>query len=138
MSAEIVRDAWSGDGDFTQHLVDHLRNWPPIATIRVEDAPTGREGEGFNFLANDVFLTFAVRPVRQPAYAFWRRQILATTASTGDLVAYLTAIETIGEPAYHDEGMLQYLHTQRIVGPYQSKGVKLVELVRVYVGKVAP
>ena len=136
MSAEIVRTGWSGDGDFTQHLVDHLRNWEHIATIRVEDAPAGREGEGFNFLANDVFVTFALRPVARPAYAFWRRQQLELAATVGDLVAYLAAIATIGEPAYHDEGMLQYLHTQRIIGPYQTRGVKLVELVRVYVGKV--
>ena len=138
MSAEIVRTGWSGDGDFTQHLVDHLRNWEHIATIRVEDAPAGREGEGFNFLANDVFVTFVVRPAPRPAYAFWRRQVLVATATTDDLVAYLSAIATIGEPAYRDEGMLQYLHTQRIIGPYQSKGIKVVELVRIYVGKVVP
>lgn len=134
MSAEIVRDGWSGDGDFTQYLVDVLRNWAPIASIRIEDAPTGREGEGFNFLSNDVFVTFTLRPVAQPAYAFWRRQVLEATATTDDLVAHLTGIETIGEPAYFDRGMLQYLHTQRIVGPYQTRGVKLVELVRIYVG----
>ena len=28
--------------------------------------------------------------------------------------------------------MLQYLRTERIVPPYQTKGYKLVELVRIY------
>ena len=136
MSADIVRHEWSGEGDFTQHLLDILAEWAPIASIRVEDAPAGREGPGFAFLANDVFVTFAVREVEQPAYAFWRQPVFEPTVSIDDLVAHLTSIETLGEPAYHDEGMLQYLHTQRIIAPYQTKGVKLVELVRIYIGQV--
>jgi hypothetical protein len=38
----------------------------------------------------------------------------------------------VGSPDYADEGMLQYLRTERIVPPYQTRGYKLVELVRVY------
>lgn len=136
MSTPIDRAGWSGDGDFTQHLVDVLRNWPAIATIRVEDAPTGRDGDGFNFLANDVFVTFVVSPAPRPAWAFWRPPTFVAAATIDDLVAHLSAIESIGEPAFHDAGMLQYLHTQRIVGPYQSRGIKVVELVRIYVGQL--
>ncbi len=136
MSADILRDEWSGEGDFTQHLLDILAGWAPIASIRVADAPAGREGPGYAFLANEVFVTFEVRAVERPAYAFWRPPVFEPTASIDDLVAHLTSIETIGEPAYHDEGMLQYLHTQRIIPPYQTRGVKLVELVRIYVGQV--
>jgi hypothetical protein len=44
----------------------------------------------------------------------------------------LGAIPDVGEPDYGDEGMLQYLRTERIVPPYQTRGYKLVELVRVY------
>jgi hypothetical protein len=44
----------------------------------------------------------------------------------------LTAIADIGSPDYSDEGMLQYLRTERIVPPYQTRGYKLVELVRIY------
>ena len=44
----------------------------------------------------------------------------------------LTAIPEVGAPDYSDEGMLQYLRTERIIPPYQTRGYKLVELVRVY------
>ena len=44
----------------------------------------------------------------------------------------LTAAPEIGAPDYADEGMLQYLRTERVIPPYQTKGYKLVELVRVY------
>jgi hypothetical protein len=40
----------------------------------------------------------------------------------------------VGAPDYADEGMLQYLRSERIVPPYQTRGYKLVELVRVYEG----
>ena len=35
-------------------------------------------------------------------------------------------------PDYADDEMLQYLRTERIIPPYQTRGYKLVELVRVY------
>ena len=38
----------------------------------------------------------------------------------------------IGAPDYSDEGMIQYLRTERIIPPYQTRGYKLVELVRIY------
>ena len=38
----------------------------------------------------------------------------------------------LGEPDYADEGMIQFLHTERIIPPYQTKGYKLIELVRIY------
>jgi hypothetical protein len=45
----------------------------------------------------------------------------------------------IDSPDYNDEGMIQFLHTERIIPPYQTKGYKLVELVRVYeVGTTPP
>jgi hypothetical protein len=44
----------------------------------------------------------------------------------------MTADPGIGPPDYSDEGMLQYLRTERIVPPYQTRGYKLVELVRLY------
>jgi hypothetical protein len=44
----------------------------------------------------------------------------------------LAATAEIGAPDYSDEGMLQYLRAERIVPPYQTRGYKLVELVRVY------
>jgi hypothetical protein len=44
----------------------------------------------------------------------------------------LSAIPDVGAPDYADNGMLQYLKTERVVPPYQTKGYKLVELVRIY------
>jgi hypothetical protein len=48
------------------------------------------------------------------------------------LAVRLASAAGIGEPDYSDEGMLQYLRTERIVPPYQTKGYKVVEMVRVY------
>ena len=48
------------------------------------------------------------------------------------LAVTLSAFADIGEADYADESMLQYLRTERIVPPYQTKGYKLVELVRIY------
>ena len=44
----------------------------------------------------------------------------------------LTALQDVGAPDYGDGGMLQYLRAERIVPPYQTRGYKLVELVRIY------
>ena len=49
-----------------------------------------------------------------------------------DLEAALTRSPDIGAPDYADEGMLQYLRAERIIPPYQTRGYKLVELVRIY------
>jgi hypothetical protein len=48
------------------------------------------------------------------------------------LEAALTAIDGVGAPDYSDEGMLQYLRAERIIPPYQTRGYKLVEMVRIY------
>jgi hypothetical protein len=48
------------------------------------------------------------------------------------LEATLSGIPDVGEPDYSDETMLQYLRTERIIPPYQTRGYKLVELVRIY------
>ena len=50
----------------------------------------------------------------------------------------LAALPDIGASDYSDEGMLQYLRTERVVPPYQTRGYKLVELVRVYETSTAP
>ena len=44
----------------------------------------------------------------------------------------LTAAPEIGAPDYADEGLLQYLRAERVLPPYQTRGYKLVELVRLY------
>ena len=49
-----------------------------------------------------------------------------------DLERALASAAAIGTPDYADDAMLQYLRTERIVPPYQTRGYKLVELVRIY------
>ena len=48
------------------------------------------------------------------------------------LESALAAIADVGAPDYGDTGMLQYLRAERIIPPYQTRGYKLVELVRIY------
>ena len=56
---------------------------------------------------------------------------LPTTDRPAPEVA-LGAIDGVGPPDYGDEGMLQYLRAERIIPPYQTRGYKLVEMVRIY------
>ena len=52
--------------------------------------------------------------------------------TVGRLEQALAAVADVGPADYSDDGMIQYLRTERIVPPYQTKGYKLVELVRIY------
>ena len=47
-------------------------------------------------------------------------------------------MDDVGAPDYSDDAMLQYLRTERVVPPYQTRGYKIVELVRIYEAGVAP
>lgn len=127
---------WSGDGDFTIELVEILKGFDEIELLKVEDAPASRSGAGYNFLANEIFLTFATE--RRPVAARWLGLIPTTRyerhprLTLAELEARLAATEGVGPADYSDEAMLQYLRTQRVVAPYQTRGYKMVEMVRVY------
>lgn len=105
---------WSGEGDFTRLLVEALKTLP-ITFLKVEDAPASRADSAFSFISNELFVVFEAKRMTLPG-----------------LEAALSAIDGIGEPDYADDGMLQYLRTQRIIPPYQTRGYKLIELVRIY------
>jgi hypothetical protein len=60
------------------------------------------------------------------------RVVTSKAMSVVDLELLLTETAEIGAPDYADEGMLQYLRSERIIPPYQTRGYKLVELVRIY------
>jgi len=134
---EIEQTAWSGDGDFTIRLLEALRGIDEVAAVRIEDAPASRSGTGYNLLANELYVTFATE--RQPRVERWLKLVPRTRSvdvprmTLAGLGSRLAAVEGIGEADYSDEGMLQYLRTERIVPAYQTRGYKLVELVRVYV-----
>jgi hypothetical protein len=120
---QLDSSAWSGDGSFTQLLIDALSGMAHVSSVRVEDVPSSRAEAGFSFISNEIFVSF-----QRGGLLSGRRPQM----TLGALEAVLAAREDIGPPDYSDQGMLQYLRAERIVPPYQTRGYKLVELVRLY------
>lgn len=133
---DIDTSAWTGDGDFTQLVLASLREQSRIAQVRVENAPASRDDVGYTFISNEVFVIPSIEWRREPfvRWGIWRatRLVPAGALSIGDIEAVLTADASIGAPDFADDTMLQYLRTHRIVPAYQTRGYKLVELVRIY------
>ena len=127
---------WSGEGAFTQKLLERLDGVVEVAAVRVEDAPSSRAEAGYTFISNEIFVRFQMRERHDVARGFGflpRTRAVAEHAMTlQELAARLATEKDVGQPDYADEGMVQYLRTERIVAPYQTRGYKLVELVRVY------
>jgi hypothetical protein len=127
---------WSGEGTFTQLLIDRLREIDGVRSVRVEDAPATRSDADYNFISNEMFVAFAWidRAVRVKRFGIipGTRIVPEKAMTLAGLEAVLTAIDDVGAPDYSDEGMMQYLRTERIIPPYQTRGYKLVELVRIY------
>jgi hypothetical protein len=136
MASEVDASGWSGEGAFTQLLIDRLRELDEIQLIRVEDAPSTRSDADYNFISNEVFVAFATRERRERMKRFGviphTRVVIEKASNVAQLQNALTAMADIGAPDYADSSMLQYLRTERIVPPYQTRGYKLVELVRIY------
>jgi hypothetical protein len=132
----VDASGWSGDGDFTARLIEEIRRLAAVDALRVEDAPASRADAGFSFISNELFVVFAstARRVRIrklgfiPASSMLHDKLM----TLGDLESVLAGVPDIGIPEYSDAGMLQYLRTTRIMQPYQSRGYKLIELVRIY------
>lgn len=136
MPFELDTAGWSGEGEFTQRLIDQLREINAIRLLRVEDAPATRSDADYNFISNELFVEFRTTERREPTKRFGflpsSRMVTEKAMTIAGLEAALTATPEIGPPDYGDEGMLQYLRAERIVPPYQTRGYKLVELVRIY------
>ena len=126
---------WSGEGEFTAVVIESLKAVGDIEFLRVEDAPASRAEPGYAFISNEIYVRF-----RRPAFAWvWKclgwcrigraRDRVMTLAELSRLLGGLPAV---GEPDYADEGLLQYLRAERITAPHQTKGTKVVELVRIY------
>ena len=139
---EVDTSKWSGEGAFTQVLIDRLGPIAGIAGIRVEDAPASRSEADYNFVSNEIFVIFATisrqEATRRFGFLPGSRTVHDKAMTISGLEAALTNIEGIGAPDYSDDGMMQYLRTERIVPPYQTRGYKLVELVRVYDASAPP
>ncbi len=127
---------WSGDGAFTQVLIDAIDAIGEVAFLRVEDALATRADVGYQLISNEIYVAFRTRSVRRRVrrFGFWPASITVEEPSLAlaDLERTLSGVEEIGAADYGDDGMLQYLKTARVVPPYQTRGYKLVELVRVY------
>ena len=139
---DVDLSKWSGEGDFTQLVVERLRSEPRIALLRVEDAPATREDAGYLFLSNELFvrpqLEARREPVRRLGLFPGSRRVEVPAIGLPDIEAVLAADASIGAPDFSDRGLIQYLRTQRIVPPYQSRGYKLVELIRIYLVGTGP
>lgn len=127
---------WSGEGTFTATLIEQLKTVPSIEFIRVEDAPASHTEANYSFISNEVYLRFrlerATAPVRLLGILPTRRSVWKPMMTLEELERGLTAMARIGAPDYSDEAMLQYLRTERVIPPYQTRGYKMVELVRIY------
>jgi hypothetical protein len=136
MPSDVDTTKWSGEGEFTQVVIDRLKALPAVAGIRVEDAASTRSDADYNFISNELFIVFATRDRAEPVKRFGvipgSRIVTVKAMTLSDLEAALAAMADIGAPDYADEGMLQYLRTERIIPPYQTRGYKIVELVRIY------
>jgi hypothetical protein len=128
-------DRWSGEGPFTQRLLERLRGEPRVAYLRVEDAPASRAEADYNFISNELFVGFVATPLSlADRFRRWVRGGARHPPGPAltDLADLLARDDQIGTADYQDDGMLQFLRTQRIVPPYQTRGYKMVELVRLY------
>jgi hypothetical protein len=136
MAFETDRSNWSGEGQFTQLLLERLPELPGIRRLRVEDAPTTRSEADYQFMSNEMYVEFAVQN-REEAYKRFgvlpaTRLVPEKLLTLAGLEAALTAMPDVGAPDYSDDGMLQYLRTERVIPPYQTRGYKLVDLLRIY------
>jgi hypothetical protein len=117
-------------------LIERLRQLDTVSFLKVEDAPASRSEADYNFISNEVFVRFAttVRYERGRRFGIVpaTRAVTDRAMTVAGLEQTLTAMADIGAPDYSDGTMLQYLRTERIIPPYQTRGYKLVELVRVY------
>jgi hypothetical protein len=133
---EVDSTRWSGEGTFTTTLIEQLKVFPSIEFIRVEDAPASHTESNYNFISNEIYVRFRTERTTEPAR--WlglvpiQRVALKPAMTLADLEAQLATLEHVGAPDYADDAMLQYLKTERIIPPYQTRGYKIVELVRIY------
>ena len=115
-------------GPVDEVVVEDLRALPQFVLGGLDDRVPERVNELF------VAFTTSVRHERIRRFGILpgSRAVAEKEMTMVGLEQALAALPDIGAPDYSDEGMLQYLRTERIVPPYQTRGYKLVELVRIY------
>jgi hypothetical protein len=130
----IDTQAWTGEGTFTPVLIEALKAIDTVEFLRVEDAPASRADAGYALISNEIYVKFRTKRgvVSSRFGGLLRTHADVAVMRLGGLGGLLAGMDGVGEPDYQDEGMLQFLRTEVLRGPYQTKGVKVVELVRVY------
>jgi hypothetical protein len=132
---QLESAGWGGEGSFTAVVLDALASIDAIELVRVEEAPASRAEAGYAFISNEIYVKFRTQSRVGAGRRFglpWRTRTEVKAMALGDLAARLGQADGVGEPDYADEGLLQYLRTERIVAPYQTRGFKVVEMVRIY------
>src|SRR5688572_8065809 len=134
MPFELDTTKWSGEGTFTQFVIDQLREVAAVRFVRVEDTPATRSDADYNFISNEIYVGFATAERREPIKRFGllpgSRMVTEKVMTLAGLETALAGIAGVGAPDYGDEGMLQYLRAERIVPPYQPLGEQLLQLLR--------
>lgn len=133
---DLDTTGWSGDGTFTKALVDVLTTLAEVTHVKVEDSPATRAETGYAFLSNEIYVEFAER--EREERSTWlgliprTRRVREAALDLERLETMLAQHAELGPADYLDSGMIQYLKAERIIPPYQTRGYKLVEMVRVY------
>jgi hypothetical protein len=70
MPLETDTSNWSGEGVFTQLLIERLREIDAIRFVRVEDAPATRSEADYNFISNELYVGFATVDREEPVKRF--------------------------------------------------------------------
>src|SRR3989442_230156 len=87
----IDTSKWSGEGTFTQLLIDQLHEVVGVAFVRVEDAPATRSEADYNFISNEVFVAFETRTHDERIRRFG---IFPASRSVSEKVMTMTGLET--------------------------------------------
>jgi hypothetical protein len=139
---DINTSGWSGEGTLTRQLIDVLQALPQVRFLKVDDAPASRADAGFSFISNELFVGFVsqrrVMRTRRLGVIPWWSAVAVREMTLAGLEAHLETVEGIGPADYADDGMLQFLRAERVIPAYQTRGYKLIELVRVYEAGTAP
>jgi hypothetical protein len=126
MPSELDTSAWTGEGSFTQLVIDRLRELDAVRLVPGSRMPATRSDADYNFISNEVYVGFATVDRQERVKRFGvlpgSRTVTEKVMTLSGLEAVLTGIDGVGAPDYGDEGMLQYLRAERIIPPYQTKG----------------
>ena len=83
--------AWSGEGTFTQLVIDQLREVGAVRFGRVEDAPATRSEADYNFISNEIYVGFATTDRQE---AFKRFGLLPASRTVSEKAMTLAGLES--------------------------------------------